>query len=466
MTQSLTADEERELVSALRQALRGDVIDRDHPAYDEHRRVWNGLIDRRPAVIARCAGTEDVVAAVRVAREHRPVVSIRGGGHQVAGSAVCDDGLVIDLSRMKGVDVDPVTRTARAQAGVTWGELDRETQVHHLVTPGGEVSKTGIAGLTLGGGMGLVMRAFGLSCDNLRSIEIVTADGAVRTASPEENPDLFWAARGAGRGLGVVTSFEFGLHPLGPDVAVAQVLYAYEDAEDVLRRWRDVARNAPDTVAPEFGLWSLPADPEIPEELHGSRVVIVAGVYAGPPDEGWDVLAPLRELGTALDDQSCTMSYLDVQSAFDAIVPDGGRYYMKSHFMDEVSDAAVTTLLDHDARRPNPEPMIVLRSMGGAVARVGPSESAYAHRSAAFNLSVDELWFDESFDEAALEWGRTTWQAMLPYSNGGVYMNFAGTDSEAEDLRDSVLGSSAARLDGIRRTYDPDGVFASAARRP
>jgi FAD/FMN-containing dehydrogenase len=285
-----TADGEDAMVAALRAVLRGEVIDRHDPAYDGARRVWNGLIDRHPAAIARCADVTDVVEAVRVARQHRPVVSIRGGGHQVAGSAICDDGLVIDLSAMRAVQVDPITRTARVQAGATWGEVDRATQVHGLATTGGEVSATGVAGLTLGGGLGVMMRTVGLSCDNLRSVEIVTADGMVRSASRNQHTDLFWAARGGGRGLGVVTSFEFDLHPLGPDVAGALVLYPYEDVVRVLRAWRDHARSAPDTVTPEIALWSIPPLPDVPEDQHWAPVVVVAGVYIGSPGESEPVL--------------------------------------------------------------------------------------------------------------------------------------------------------------------------------
>ena len=290
-------------------------MDRGHPDYDVARRVWNGLIDRYPAVIARCADVADVVEAVRVARAHRPVVSIRGGGHQVAGSALCDDGMVIDLSAMHGIHVNPTARTADAGAGATWGELDRATQVHGLATTGGEVSVTGVSGLTLGGGLGVMMRTHGLSCDNLRSIEIVTADGMVRTASPDEHPDLFWAARGGGRGLGVVTSLQFDLHPLGPEVAGALVLYPYDDAGTVLRAWREVARDAPDTLAPEIGLWSIPPLPDVPEELHGTPVVIVSGVFIGPAVDAGPVLAPLRQLGTPLADMTATSPYVESQSA-------------------------------------------------------------------------------------------------------------------------------------------------------
>ncbi|AKN75666.1 FAD-linked oxidase [Streptomyces sp. PBH53] len=455
------------MAERLRSSLRGEVIDRGHPGYDEARAVWNGLIDRRPAVIARCAGTADVVEAVTVAREHRPVVSIRGGGHQVAGSGVCDDGLVIDLSPMKGVHVDPSARTARAQAGVTWGELDRETQLHGLITPGGEISATGIAGLTLGGGLGFVMRTFGLSCDSVRSLEIVTADGVARTASREEEPDLFWAARGGGRGLGVVTSFEFDLHALGPEVAGVLVLHAHERAEEVLRAWRDATYTAPETVTPEILLWSVPAGPAIPPELHRSNCVMVGAVYGGPPGDGATAaLAPQRDLGPPLMDLSGTVPYVTLQSANTWRFPDGERYFMKSHFMEELTDDAIRTLVDWDSRRPTPESLIVVRTLGGAVARVGPDDSAFAHRSARYNVSIDAGWRDPALDEAAIGWARSAWDAMKPFSSGGTYVNFAGLGEDASELRGAVFGAHEERLERTRAAYDPEGLFAPAARRP
>jgi FAD/FMN-containing dehydrogenase len=451
------------IAGALRATLRGAVIDRGHPSYDGARRVWNGLIDRHPAVIARCTGTADVVEAVRVARAHRPTVSIRGGGHQVAGSAVCDDGLVIDLSAMKGVHVNPTARTVRAQAGATWGDVDRATQLFGLVTPGGEVSETGIAGLTLGGGMGVLMRAYGLSCDNLRSVEIITADGVVRTASREEQTDLFWAIRGGGHGLGVVTSFEFGLHPLGPQVAMAQVLYPYTDAGSVLRAWRDLTTQLPDTVSPEVALWSIPSDPDVPEDMHGAKVVVVAGVYAGAPDEAAAVLSPLAELGTPLMDLSATVRYLDVQTSIDAAFPAGGRYYMKSHFMDQLSDEAIDDLLRCDAARPTPQSLVVIRTLGGAVARVPEHETAFAHRAARYNLSIDASWSDPALDDTAIGWARTSWDTMAPHGTGGVYVNFAGLGDETD--RRETFGSSGRDLERIRGIYDPEGVLAAAADR-
>ena len=452
------------LVKALRAGLRGEVVDPAHEDYDRIRRVWNGLIDRYPTVIARCVDVEDVVWAIRVAREQRPVLSIRGGGHQVAGSAACDDGLVIDLSAMNTVEVDPAARTARVQAGATWGDVDRATQAYGLATTGGEVSATGVAGLTLGGGLGAAMRAFGLSCDNLRSIEIVTADGKIRTASTDEHGDLFWAARGGGRGLGVVTSLEFDLHPLGPEVATALVLYPYEDAASVLRAWRDYARQAPDNVVPEIGLWSIPPLPDVPEEQHGAPVVIVAGVFIGPPEESGPLLGPLGELGTPLADMSGTVTYVDSQSALDELFPNGGRYYWKSHFLDELTDEAIAAIVEHDARRPSPESVIFIRTMGGAIARVGDDETAFAHRSASFNLSVDASWADPALDAAAMDWARSTWDALKPFSTGGVYVNFAGFDNDAD--RYALLGHNQERLDSIRRHYDPDGLFEASALRP
>lgn len=459
-----TSVDETELVETLRASLRGEVIGRDHLEYDTARKVWNGLIDRHPSVIARCADTADVVEVVKVARATRPLLSIRGGGHQVAGSAMCDDGLVIDLSQMKAVHVDPAARIVRAQAGATWGDVDRATQLFGLVTPGGEVSQTGIAGLTLGGGMGVLMRAHGLSCDNLRSVEIVTADGTVRTASREEHPDLFWAARGGGRGLGVVTSFEFDVHPLGPRVATAQVLYHYTDARSVVRAWRDLVPRLPDSITPQLVLWNIPAHPDVPAELHGSKVVIVAGMHAGPASEAGSALARLAGLGTPLMDMSATVDYLDVQTGFDAAFPAGERYFFKSHFLDAMTDEAIDVLLDCDAHRATTDSLIVVRALGGAVARVSDDESAYPHRRARFNVSFDAGWSDPALDAAAIGWSRSTWDALAPYATGGVYLNFAGLDHEAD--RTSVFGAAADRLDRIRRSYDPTGLFAAAGDRP
>jgi FAD/FMN-containing dehydrogenase len=453
-----------DVADALRTGFAGDVIVPGDSGYDAARQVWNGVIDRYPAVIARCTSTADVVEAVAVARHHDIEVAIRGGGHQVAGSGVVDDGLVIDLSPMNEVTVDPDARTATVAAGARWADVDRATQAHGLATTGGEVSVTGVAGLTLGGGMGMLQRAYGLACDNLRSVEVVTADGVVRRASAGEHANLFWAARGAGRGIGVVTAFEFGLHPLGPDVAAAQMVYAMDEAPSVARRFRDLAMSAPETVSPELVIWAVPPDPEIPAELHGEPIVLAIGVFAGDPRDAVDVLAPFAELGTPLMDMGGTMPYADLQSSVDALFPDGGRYYFKSHFAQELTDDALDVVVAAGRTRPSPGSLIAVRTLGGAIDRVTPEESAYPHRGAGFNVSFDAGWTDPSDDERVIGWARGAFSDFAPHATGGVYMNFAGFDDESDVSLTDMLGNEA-RLAEIRDAYDPDGVFAGPARR-
>lgn len=453
------------VATALRSELRGEVVTPDHPDYDTARRVWNGVIDRRPAVIARCADTADVVATVAVARQHDLEVAVRSGGHQVAGSGVVDDGLVIDVSAMTDVHVDPATRTARVAAGARWAAVDRATQAHGLATTGGEVSITGVAGLTLGGGMGLTQRAFGLACDNVRAVEIVTADGVVRTASADEHTDLYWAARGAGRGLGVVTSFEFDLHPLGPEVAAGWVLYRAEDAARAVRAWRDAALASPRTISPELLLWAVPPDPEIPAELHGQPTVMALGLFAGDPADAGPVLAPFAELADPWLDVSGTLPYADLQCSADELFPEGGRYYFKSHFADELSDDAIDVLLRSFEQRPTPESIVVVRTLGDAIDEVDPALSAYPHRGRRFNVSFDAAWSDPADDARAVAWAREAWAAYRPHAAGGVYVNFAGFEDEPDVTTDDTLGP-AARLAEVRGRYDPNGLFAGAARRP
>jgi FAD/FMN-containing dehydrogenase len=449
--------------SELRARIRGEVIGRDHPEYDGARAVWNGLVDRHPSLIVRCAGTDDAVACVEAAARHRPPVSIRGGGHQVAGSAVCDDGLVIDLSRMRGVSVDPVARLARVQGGALWQDVDAATQVHGLATPGGEVSATGVAGLALGGGLGLMQRTHGLACDNVMSMRVVTADGMVRTASATENADLYWALRGAGRGLGVVTEFTFALHPLGPEVASAGFAFPLADAASVFSAWREMALAAPDSIAPEFALWSLPPFPGLPEELVGLSVALAFGTFIGDPAESAPVLEPFSRLGDPLLDLSGTGTWLETQSEYDAVLPAGARYYWKSHFVDDIDARTIGTMIEHAMRRPDARCAVIVRTLGGAVDRVGPDETAYAHRGARFNVSIDGIWTDPALDEACIAWVRELWKELEPISRG-VYLNFAGFGEDG--VRDRVLGRHAERVDRIRRAYDPDGLFDEAARRP
>lgn len=417
----------------------------EHGDYAVARRVWNKLVDRRPAVIALCASTADVVEAVGMAVDQRLPVSIRAGGHQVAGSAVCDDGLVIDLSAMRVIHVDPVARVVRLRPGVTWHELDRSTQRYGLVVPGGEVGTTGVAGVALGGGLGHLTRAHGLSCDSLRSVELVTADGAVRTAGP----DLMWAARGCGRGLGVVTALEFDLHPLGPDVATAHVVYPYDRARQVIRAWREAALAAPSTVTPQLVL----------RHVGGERAVAVGGVYAGPPAESEAALAPLRHLARPLRDMSTVTSY--TEPAPRDTRPQRG--YMKSHFLDALTDEAIDELLDVDARRTEPC-SVVIRTLGGAVTRVGAAQSAFPHRDSAFNLNVHATWQDAALDDPVIGWCRDAWKALRTHANGGIYLNFPGLEDEID--MESMYGASTTSLQKLRAAHDPDGVFAWAAECP
>jgi FAD/FMN-containing dehydrogenase len=448
----------------LRSQFEGEIITPDSPNYDEARAVWNGIIDRRPGAIARCTGTADVVAAVAVARRHRLEVAVRGGGHQVAGSGVCDDGVVIDLSPMSQVHVDPERRVAHVGAGARWRDVDRACQLFGLATTGGEVSDTGVGGLTLGGGMGLLQRRFGLACDNIVAVEVVTADGVVRRASATEHQDLYWAARGAGRGIGVVTSFEFALWPLGPEVAAAWVIYDLAEGKEVAKRWRDLALAAPESVTPQMLCWIVPDDPEIPADLHGRHVVMVLGVYAGEPHEAGEVLAPFARLGTPLVDLSGVVPYVDLQSSVDELFPSGDRYCFKSHFIDDFGDEAIDIMIDRFQQRTSPRSAIVVRTLGGAIDRVDPATSAYPHRGRRFNFSIDGVWSDPAQDAAEIGWVRSLWTALEPVSAGGVYINFAGFDDEPDVDAADILGNDA-RLAEVRATYDPDGLFATAGTR-
>jgi FAD/FMN-containing dehydrogenase len=449
--------------SELQSMLLGRVLRPGEPDYESTRRVWNGLIDKRPALIAQCRGVADVIAAVAFARAQDLLVAVRGGGHNVAGFATCDGGLVIDLSQMRGIHVDPVARRARVEPGVRWGELDRETQVFGLATPGGEVSITGVAGLTLSGGVGYLRRKHGLSSDNLISADVVTADGQVLRASREEHQDLFWALRGGGGNFGVVTSFEFQLHEVGPEVMAMTVAYPLAAAESVLRAWRAFAREAPDEVTTAAMLWSVPAVAEFPEPLHGQDVVILDGMYAGSLERGASVFKPLRELGEPLFDLSGPSTYLAVQSALDWVVPDGRSYYWKAVNLQHLEDDCLGRILSWTKRRPSPGDLVVLRQLGGALARVPPDATAFGNRHAPFNLSIDAMWDDplaaSVTSRAHIEWARAFWKDMQAFSDGGVYLNFPGFGEEGEALTRAGTGDNFARLREVKATYDPTNLF-------
>jgi FAD/FMN-containing dehydrogenase len=439
--------------------LRGAVFAPGDVGYDEARRIWNGLIDRRPALIVQCTGAADVVDAVNFSREHDLVLSVKGGGHNVAGNAVNDGGLVIDLSQMRGVHVDAATQTVRAQGGATWGDADREAQLFGLAVPGGVVSTTGIAGLTLHGGVGHLRRKYGLSIDNLLSVDIVTADGVLRRASASENEDLFWAVRGAGSNFGVVTSFEFQAHPVGPMVMVGAVFYPLDEITELLPAWRDYMASAPDELSSIALCWSVPPHEPFPPEHHGKAVFVVAGAYAGTVEDGEPVVQPLRELGQPLIDLSGPWPWLGLQSGFDALFPKGGLYYWKSRALAELSEAAIGDIADFAARRPSPLTDIAIWHYGGAMSRVGETETAYGGRDAAFLVTGEASWDDPAQTEDAIAWGRDFWDVMGPHSTGGLYLNFAGLGEEKEALVKAGYGTNYERLAALKAQYDPTNLF-------
>jgi FAD/FMN-containing dehydrogenase len=446
-------------IDYLRAALRGPLLRPGDAGYDAARTVQNGLIDRHPALIARCHGTADVVAAVTFAREQGLVLSIRGGGHNVAGNAVNDGGLVIDLSEMRAVLVDPDSRTARVQGGATWADVDREAQLFGLATTGGQVSSTGVAGFTLHGGMGTLHRTFGLAIDNLRSVEIVTADGQVRTASAQSNADLFWAVRGAGSNVGVVTAFEFALHPLGPEISMVMPVFLLDDAVSVLRQFRDFSDTAPDAFNPQGIFWSVPPIDDFPQELHGKAILVVQVLYAGDPDEGERLLQPVMDWATPVLDLSGRLPYAESQSAFDAFVPKGWLYYWKSHLLRALSDAAIDALVQAAADRPSPNSMINVWPLGGAIGRIAPGATAWHHRDARYMVSLDTTWTDPADTEWCIAWTRQTWADLAQYGEGGMYLNFAGLGEEKEVLVRRGYGSNYERLVALKRMYDPSNLF-------
>ncbi len=443
----------------LRDSLRGPVIDPDEEGYDAARAIWNGAIDRRPACIARCTGVADVVAAVRFARERDLLVGVRSGGHGVGGHAVCDGGLVIDLSPMRGIRVDPATRTARAEAGVLWGELDRETQLFGLATVGGIVTHTGIAGLTLGGGIGWLMRKHGATVDNLLSVDLVTAEGELLTASEEENPDLFWGIRGGGGNFGVVTSFEYRLHPVGPIVLAGPVFHPLEDASEVLRFYREFIAAAPDELTTIFELSMAPPLPFLPEEVHGTPIVMVGACYAGSPDEGAEVVRPLKRFGRPIVDLLEPKPYTDLQSMFDPFVPHGWHRYWKSVELPPLTDDAIDTLVEHSSAPTSPKSYTIVFQLGGALARVGEDETSFSQRDATHNVNINAVWTEEDPDaERHIAWTQDFFDAMQAHAGGRVYLNFLGEEG-GNRVRQAYGARTYERLVELKRAYDPTNFF-------
>lgn len=437
-------------VNEFQAALRGELILPDDPAYDTARRIWNVNIDKRPALIARCMGVADVMNAVNFARDHNLLVSVRGGGHSFPGTCVAENGLVIDQTHMNSVRVDPVRRTVRAEGGTKWGDFDRETQAFGLATIGGTNYDTGIGGLTLGGGMGWLGGKYGLACDNLLSVDIVTADGQLRTASADENPDLFWAVRGGGGNFGVVTSFEYQLHPVG-DLLAGLILYPLAQAKDILRSYHEFASNIPDELNTASGLLNLP---------DGTAAVAIGVCYNGSLQTGETVIRPIRELGTPLNDHIGPMPYLQVQHMVDEATPEGNHYYEKSHYMADIPDAAIDVLVEHFLNAPSPLSVPFFQQLGNAANRVAPETTAFGHRNAMYNLILIAGWTAPGETEANVIWTRELWEALRPFSTGGVYLNNIGreADGDAELIR-AAFGPNFQKLAAIKQRYDPTNLF-------
>jgi len=447
-------------IQPLRASLRGELICPGDAGYEQTRQVWNGMIDRRPALIIRCYGVADVIQAVNFARQHHLLLSVRGGGHSVAGTAVCDGGLMIDLSPMRAVRVDPEARTAHVQGGALWVDVDHETQQFGLAVPGGVISTTGVAGLTLGGGYGWLRGKYGLSCDCLRSVDIVTADGRLITASQDHNSDLFWGIRGGGGNFGIVTSFEFQLFPVGPQVIFCALLYAAEEAPRLLRAWRDFMAAAPDEFTCEAVLMVVPPLPAYPEALWGQKVVVFEGVYCGDLEAGEKYIQPLRQLSEPLLDMSGRWDYRQLQKGFDFFFIKGELHnYWKSLYLNTLSDAAIDLILDYYHKMPSSRTAVALRLHTGAVQRVGATESAFGDRSSQVMVSIDSQWFEPQASAANIAWTREYWTALLPYSSGKTYSNFAAILEEGNDLVRTSFGANYERLVALKNKYDPTNLF-------
>jgi FAD/FMN-containing dehydrogenase len=438
---------------------RGRLITAGDADYDTARAVWNGVIDRRPRLIARCIGTADVVAAVRFARNHDLEIAIRGGGHNVAGTAVCDDGIVMDLSAMRAVRVDPAARRAWVQGGALWGDVDHETQAHGLATTGGIVSHTGVAGLTLGGGVGWLMRKHGLTVDNLLALDFVTADGELLRASEDEHPDLFWALRGGGGNFGVVTSFEFRLHPVGPIVLAGPILWDAADAGEVLRFYREFVRDAPDELGTVVRFGTAPPLPVIPEALHWRPVVLVGTCHAGPIEEGEQALGPLRAYRTPLLDLVGPTPYAGFQGALDSTVVHGWNYYWKSTHLPELRDELIDVIAEHAFSCGSPRSYVAMFHLKGAVSRVAEGATAFGNRRASHAITLDAVWRSgEDFGDRDTAWARRFFAALGRFRQG-VYVNFLGGDEAPDRIREAYSDSIYDRLVDVKTAYDADNVF-------
>lgn len=444
-------------IEALASQIRGSILDANDEAYDDARAIWNGMIDRRPGLIIRCMAAADVVAAVRFARDNGLLVSVRGGGHGIAGNAVCDGGLMIDLSQMKAVRVEAAAQRAWVEPGATLADVDAATQAFGLMVPTGINSTTGIAGLTLGGGFGWTTRKFGLTLDNLSSVEIVTADGELRRASATQEPDLFWALRGGGGNFGVVTAFEFRLQKLGPQVLSGLVVHPFSEAGKVLKEYRAALEGTPDELTCWAVMRQAPPLPFLPAEWHGKEVLILAMCYCGDIAEGEKATKRLRSIGTPIADVVGPTPFTAWQQAFDPLLAAGARNYWKSHDFIDLSDAAIELLVGAVGHLPGPECEIFIAHVGGAAGRVPAAATAFPQRASHFVMNVHARWREPSMDQSCIRWARDLFNAARPHSAGTAYINFMPADEG--DRVQEAYGASYSRLAGLKRRYDPSNLF-------
>jgi FAD/FMN-containing dehydrogenase len=444
-------------INALKAGIRGTVIVPGDEMYESARTIWNATIDRHPAVVVRCANVSDVVTAVNYARDNKLPLAIRSGGHNIAGNAMCDDGLVIDLSQMKAAHVEPAARRVTVEAGATLGDLDAATQAHGLATPLGINSTTGVAGLTLGGGFGWLSRKFGITVDNLESAEVVTATGELVRASATEHPDLFWALRGGGGNFGVVTRFEFRLHPVGPDVLSGLIVYPMSEAKTVLQRYRQFIAKAPDDLSVWVVTRLAPPLPFLPANVHGTPIVALAILYAGDPAAGEPLIEPLRHFGTPVGEHVGVQPYTAWQKAFDPLLTPGARNYWKSHNFSTLDDKLFDTVIDYIGTLPSPQCEIFFGAIGGATMQPSVDATAYPNRDARFVMNVHGRWDDAADDRECIAWARDFFQASAPFASSGVYVNFLTAD-ETDRVR-SAYGPNYDRLVAVKQKYDPQNLF-------
>ncbi len=452
---SLKIDSEE--IENLRQSLRGSICLPGDAGYDEARTLWNAMIDRRPGMVIRCAGATDVIKAVKFAAKHQLLTAVRSGGHNIAGKACCDDGLMIDLSSMKSVRVDPRNNTAQVEPAATLGDFDKEAQAFELATPLGINSTTGIAGLTLGGGFGWLSRKYGLTIDNLIGADVVTADGKLLHASESANADLFWAIRGGSGNFGIVTSFEFKLHAIGNQVLSGLVVHPFDQAPELLGKYREYVKDLPDEMTCWVVLRKAPPLPFLPEEWHGRKVMILAACYTGDMQEGERIMAPMRAWGNPIADVISLHPLVGWQAAFDPLLTEGARNYWKSHDFDALSDEALTCIADFAGKLPTPETEIFIAHLGGAVNRIAAESTAYPHRSTEFVLNAHTRWSDASDDKKCISWARKFYDQAAEFANGGVYVNFMAEDET--ERTDGAYGPNFERLANIKAIYDPGNLF-------